>query len=102
MQKYKLNSLLASFDTLFESKTERHSSRLNHTLRIPRYRTEIGKISFGGPVLWNSVNEEIKNSTIETFKKHLKYKRKKINAIIFTQGTGQFSKKDSDFIHFYL
>ena len=40
----------------FESKTERHSSRLNHTLGIPRYRTEIGRnsISFRGPVLRNS------------------------------------------------
>ena len=51
-------------------------------------------------MLWNSVSEEMKNSTIEIFKKHLKYKRKKINAIIFTQGTGQFSKKYSDFIYF--
>ena len=102
MQKYKLESMPTSFDMLFESKTERHSSRLNHTLRIPGYRTEIGRnsISFRGPVLWNSLSKEMKNSTIEPFKKHLKYEREKINAISFTKGTGQFLKKDSDYIYF--
>ena len=44
-------------------------------------------------MLWNSLSEEMKNTTIETFKKHLKYKRKKINTISFTKGTGQLLKK---------
>ena len=51
-------------------------------------------------MLWNPFSEEMKNTTIETLKKHLKYERKKINAISFTKGTGQFLKKDSDFIYF--
>ena len=51
-------------------------------------------------MLWNPLSKEIKNTTIGTFKKHLKYEPKKINAISFTKGTGQFLKKDSDFIYF--
>ena len=69
---------------------------------LPSYRTEISRnsISSRGPVLWNSLSKEMKNSTIETFKKHLKYERKKINTISFSKGTGQFIKKDSDSICF--
>ena len=51
-------------------------------------------------MLWNPLSKEMKNTTIDTFKKHLKYERKKINAISFTNGTGQCLKKDSDFIYF--
>ena len=53
-------------------------------------------------MLWNSLSKEKKNSTIEPFKKHLKYEREKINDISFTKGTGQFLKKDFDFIYFQL
>ncbi len=102
MQKFNLENLPDSFDTLFESKTERYSTRLNQTLWTPSYRTEIGRnsTSFRGPALWNPLSKEMKKLNIETFKKHLTYKRKKINSISFTKGTVQFLNKDSDFLYF--
>ena len=57
------------------------NTRKGKTLEVKRMKTEIGRnsLGIGGPVVWNTLDRELRQSkTIETFKRNLK-ERTKIN-----------------------
>ena len=78
MHKYH-NQLLPSFFDSFCTKADqvhsyntRHASKLSYYL--PKVRTNYGKfnIRFQGSVIWNSIDEDFKSSSLSSFKLNLK------------------------------
>ena len=70
--------LLPAFEHFFTAVKSIHSyntrSAANQSYYIPRARTNYGlyNIRFNGTKIWNSIGEDIKQSTLKTFKEKLK------------------------------
>ncbi len=85
---------------MFQVKEHRYKGT---TFGIIRPRKEVGRetIRYRGPVVWNkqSWNIRDRNSSVETFKKHLK-KEKVFKDINFKKETFLNTNFDSDYIYF--
>ena len=77
MYKYHNQLLPSVFDSFFtkvdqvHSYNTRHASKLSYYL--PKVRINYGKfnIRFQGPMIWNSIDENLKSSSLSSFKLNL-------------------------------
>lgn len=102
MQQVNLEKVIPTIGQLFTKKQEqRYELRRKTVFEIPSVRTEVGRntVAFRGPMIWNSLTEDLKLKTIENFKVQLKKHRISINNFNFAKGTGHLSFKDSNFVY---
>ena len=105
MYKYHNQLLPSVFNSFFtkvdqvHSYNTRHASKLSYYL--PKVRTNYGKfnIRFQGPMIWNSIDEDFKRSSLSLFKLKLKehltdnyYLLMKFDNDLITFLTGVFSQ----------
>jgi hypothetical protein len=92
------NHRLSSIFKLIDSKRRGNIIDMNKT------NTEFGRQSlyFRGPVVWNNLDRNIRNSeSLSTFKSALKKRSKLIKSITFAKGTcNNHNKNMDDFIYF--
>ena len=70
MQQVNLEKVIPTIAQLF-SKKERQRYELRRTVfKIPKLRTDIGRntVTFRGPIIWNSLPEDLKIKTVENLK----------------------------------
>ena len=81
--------------------TKRHL-RSGTKFNVPEYRTEAGRnsIRYRGPLLWNTLQNDQKEKTIECFKRSIGKFREQLKKITFAKGTGQLLNKRLDFMYF--
>lgn len=78
MFKYHNQLLPAVFSDFFAPVNKLHNYNTRHASKqsyyLPKARTNYGlfNIRFQGPKIWNSIEEEIKSSTLKLFKERLK------------------------------
>jgi hypothetical protein len=78
MYQYHNQLLPSTFDNFFTPVAQIHSyntrSAARQTYYLPSIRTNYGKfnVRFLGPQLWNSLEDNIKNFSLQRFKNHLK------------------------------
>jgi len=79
MFKYHHQLLPKAFDNYFRSVSTIHQYNTRLASRSsyyaePRIRTNFGRFSFkyNGPILWNTLNEKLKNLSLNQFKSNLK------------------------------
>ena len=81
----------------------RQSLRKGAKFEIKRMRTELGRqsIQFRGPIIWNSLNKELKKQTIrETFERHLRSDMKTLNKLSFGQETTFNANRDENHVYY--
>ena len=86
---------------MVQKERQRYELRRRTVFKIPPFRTDIGRntVSFRGPVIWNSLPEDLKLKTVENLKVNLKKQRTHINNFDFIKGTGHLSFKDRNVVH---
>ena len=102
MQQVNLEKVIPTIGQLFSKKEgQRYELRRKTAFKIPSFRTDIGRntVAFRGPIIWNSLPEDLKLKTVENFKVHLKKQRTHINNFNFIKGTGHLSFKDRNFVY---
>ena len=70
MQQVSLETVTPAITQLFNKKErQRYEVRRRTVFKIPPFRTDIGRktVSFRGPVIWNSLPEDLKLKTVENF-----------------------------------
>ena len=81
----------------------RQSLRKGAKFEIKRMRTELGRqsIQFRGPIIWNSLNKELKkHTTRETFKRHLRSDMKTLNKLSFGKETTFNANRDENYVYY--
>ena len=66
-------------------------------------RTELGRqsIQFRGPIIWNSLNKELKKQTNrETFKRQLRSDTKTLNTLSFEKETTCNANRDENYVYY--
>ena len=102
MQQVNFEKVIPTIGQLFSKKEgQRYELRRKTAFKIPSFRTDIGRntVAFRGPIIWNSLPEDLKLKTVENLKVHLKKQRTHINNFNFIKGTGHLSFKDRNFVY---
>ena len=102
MQQVHLEGVIPTIGQLFSKKEgQRYELRRKTVFKIPSSKTDIGRntVALRGPIIWNSLPEDLKLKTVENFKVHLTKQRTHINNFNFIKGTGHLNFKDRDFVY---
>ena len=57
-------------------------------------------ICYRGPLQWNTLEEDQKEKTIDSFKRSIRKAREQLQKKTFAKGTGQLLNKRLDFMYF--
>ena len=102
MQKVHTKDIVDVIGNLFKKEENKYQLRRKSKFILPRLNTEVGRrsIRYRGPVIWNSIEEGVKEASYSNFKKQLNQIKGKIADVSFKTASAEVHATNSRYQYF--